>query len=87
MDLAQAFFLMKALKGNLPAKSAVDQKWVTDFHSILEAVEKETGSDLSVFRVQSVALFHPAISARRASRHGPGQVLYSNKTVIERERL
>jgi len=39
MDLTQAFFLLQSLQQNIPNFSDVDQKWVGDFHSILDAVE------------------------------------------------
>lgn len=91
MDLAQAYFLLKSLKDNVPDFHEVEQKWVDDFHGILEAVSKETGSDLTAFRVDASDLHHPVVSVRPGfARHGrivPGQVQYGEKTVIERARL
>jgi hypothetical protein len=88
MDLAQAFFLLQSLRQNIPNFSDVEKKWVDDFHSILNTVEKETGSDLSAFRVQQSELHHPVASVTRGSRRGgPGQVRYSERIVIERTRL
>jgi len=88
MDLAQAFFLLQSLKKNLPDTHEVGQKWVTDFHSILDTVEKETGADLSAFRAQEADLYHPVVSVRRASRFGQrGHVDRSKAIVIERRRL
>jgi len=86
MDLPQAYFLLKSLKENLP-NHEVGQKWVDDFHSILDTVEKETGADLSAFRVQQSDFYHPVVSVSRASRRGPGQVRRSSRTVVERTRL
>jgi hypothetical protein len=88
MDLAQAFFLLQSLKQNLPSSSNVNQKWVDDFHSILDNVEGVTNSNLSAFRVQPSELHHPITSVRRGSyRGGPGQVHYSKQVVVERARL
>lgn len=86
MDLAQAYFLLKSLKDNTPNSHEVEQKWVDDFHSVLDTVEKETGADLAAFRVDPSDLFNPAISATRGyarrGRIAPGVVRYSNRTVI-----
>jgi hypothetical protein len=88
MDLAQAFFLLRSLKQNLPYSSNVEQKWVDDFHSILDTVEKVTSSNLRAFRVQPDELHHPIASVTRGSRrYGPGQVRYSKEVVVERARL
>jgi len=87
MDLPQAYFLLKSLKENLPEWPQVAPKWVDDFHAILDAVEEETDVDLSAFRVPEGDVYHPVVSVRRASRHGPGQVRRSSKTAIDRTRL
>jgi hypothetical protein len=87
MDLEQAYFLLQSLKQNIPNYSEVDQKWVVDFHSILDTVEKETGSDLNAFRVSQSDLHHPIASVTRATRRAPGHVRYSERIVIERARL
>jgi hypothetical protein len=59
MDLMQAFLLLKSLKENLPNDFAVEKKWVDDFHSILSAVESETGADLTPFRVPPGDIYNP----------------------------
>jgi hypothetical protein len=91
MDLAQAYFLLRSLKDNTPDSHEVDQKWVDDFHSLLDTVEKETGTELAAFRVDASELFHPAIGATRGyARRGrivPGVVRYSNKMVVTRTRF
>jgi|SRR5580658_10923901 hypothetical protein len=91
MDLAQAYFLLKSLKENTPDTFEVEQKWVDDFHTILDTVGKETGEDLLAFRVEANDLHHPVVGGTRAyARHGrivPGQVRYGSKTVVERARL
>jgi hypothetical protein len=88
MDLAQAFFLLQSLRQNVPNSSQVGQKWVDDFHSILDTVEKETGANLTAFRVQQTDLYHPVISTRRASRYGrAGHIDRSKAIVVERARL
>jgi hypothetical protein len=84
-------FLLKSLKDNTPNSLEVDQKWVDDFHSVLDTVERETNGDLAAFRVDPSDLFNPAVSATRGyARRGrivPGVVQYSNRTVITRTRL
>ena len=89
MDLPQAYFLLESLKKNIPDSFEVDQKWVNDFHAILDTVEKDTGNNLDAFRVPQGELHHPIVSVRRASRHGqPGEVRRSTtRTVVERARL
>ncbi len=91
MELAQAYFLLKSLKDNIPDRHEVEQKWVDDYHSIVDAVAKEAGVDLTAFRVDASELHHPVISARRGfalrGRVVPGSVQYGSKTVIERSRL
>jgi hypothetical protein len=91
MDLAQAYFLLKSLKDNTPDTHEVDQKWVDDFHTLLDTVERETGADLAAFRVDPSDLFHPSTGATRGyARRGrivPGVVHYSNRTVIARTRF
>jgi hypothetical protein len=91
MDLAQAYFLLKSLKDNIPDHYEVEQSWVDDYHSILDTVAKETASDVTAFRVDASDLHHPVVSARRGFARGgrivPGSVQYGSKTVIERSRL
>jgi hypothetical protein len=91
MELAQAYFLLKSLKDNIPDRHELEQKWVDDYHSIVDAVAKETGADLNAFRVDASELHHPVIAAHRGfARRGrvvPGSVQYGSKTVIERSRL
>ncbi len=91
MDLTQAYFLLKSLKDNIPDTHEIDEKWVSDFHKILDTVEKETDSDLTAFRVDASELFHPQTGASRAyARRGrivPGIVHYSERNVIKGTRF
>jgi hypothetical protein len=83
MDLTQSFFLLKSLKENLPDEFRIERKWVGDFHSILDTVEKETGFDLGAFRVGQDDLSRPAISRNPMT----GTTTYSKVLMIERTRL
>jgi hypothetical protein len=88
MDLTQAFFLLQSLKDNIPHHSEIAKKWVDDYHSILDTIEKESGADLSAFRVPEADFHRQAIAARRGSfRGGPGQVQYSDNIVVSQARL
>jgi hypothetical protein len=88
MDLAQAFFLLQSLKENMPHTSDIAKKWVDDYHSILDTVEKETGTNLSPFRVPETDFQRQVVSARRGSfRGGPGHVQYGDNVVVSHARL
>ncbi len=87
MDLAQAYFLLKSLKDNVPNSHEVDQQWVNDFHSLVDTVEKETGTDLAAFRVDGSELHHPVVAVTPGTRRGPGKVRYGNGIVVKRTRL
>lgn len=83
MDLAQAYALLNSLKQNLPTTFEVERRWVDDFHSILDAVEKTTGADTYAFRVPPDEL-HPEVSG---GNYLEGTTDYSGRTVIERSRF
>ncbi len=83
MYLTQSFFLLKSLKENLPDEFRVEKKWVDDFHSILDTVEKETGFDLEAFRVGQDDLSRPAISRNPMIE----TTTYSKVLMVERTRL
>lgn len=88
MDLAQAYFLLQSLKDNIPHHSEIDQKWVKDYHDILDAIETNTGFDLKAFRVPDTEVHHPVIGARRGSfRGGLGQVTYGKNLTVPHARL
>lgn len=47
----EAFARLKGLKANIPQYSELDMKWVEEYHSILDLLEKETAKDFSNFKV------------------------------------
>ena len=47
----EAFARLQGLKTNIPQSLNVDMKWVEEYHSILDVLEKETGNDFSNFKV------------------------------------
>lgn len=49
--LAQAYARLSALKTNLPETYTVEQKYVSEFHSILQVLERVSQCDLGSFRV------------------------------------
>ena len=91
MELAQAYFLLKSLKDNIPNHHEVDQHWVDDFHGLLDSIEKETGTSLSAFRVNQGELHHPVVAVTPGfARHGrivQGRVHRGSSIVVERTRL
>ncbi len=47
----QAYSRLVALKSNLPGGITVGQKYVVEFHDILDTLEKEPGQNYDVYRV------------------------------------
>jgi len=56
VKLAQAYALLTALKANLPKNYTIEQKYVDQFHSVLNTLEKESGHKLDDFRIPSSEL-------------------------------
>jgi hypothetical protein len=50
VNFKQAYSLPVALKNNLPGSLTVDEKYVDQFHTILDVLEKESGHNLDAFR-------------------------------------
>ena len=86
MDLAQALFLLKSLQKNIPNDYEVDRKWVDDFHSILDSVEKDTEADLSAFRIQPSELHRRVLGTAPIGPNMQRETKYGG-TVVERARL
>jgi sulfate adenylyltransferase subunit 1 (EFTu-like GTPase family) len=86
-DFAKAYAQLISLKQNLPNAGEVTTRWVDDFHSILETVERETGEDLKAFRVPHDDIHRQRISVRRGTRRAPGSVTYGSNMVVSRSRL
>jgi len=47
----EAYSRLKSLKANIPQYKELEMKWVSEYHSILDVLEKETGKDFSNFKV------------------------------------
>ncbi|HEV1994517.1 MAG TPA: hypothetical protein VGR03_09305 [Candidatus Acidoferrum sp.] len=83
MNVKQAYSLLRALKNNLPGSITVDQKYVTQFDIILDALEKESGQSLDAFRVPGSELRHTAKSKNTLT----GEVSYSESPECHRSFL
>ena len=46
-ELYEAFYRLNAMKAQLPFDSVVDEKYIAEFNSIVDRLERATGSDLS----------------------------------------
>lgn len=86
MDLAQALFLLRSLRGNIPNDYEVDRKWADDFHSILDSVEEETQADLRAFRIQSSDVHRRVLGTAPTGPNMERETKYGG-SVVERSRL
>ena len=50
-ELIEGYARLKALQSNLPDRSSVEEKYVAEFHSILNLLIQTSGLDLSNFRI------------------------------------
>ena len=82
-QLAQAYARLKSLKDNLPKTFEVDQKYVAEYHQILDTLQAVSGSDLKSFRVSPNEI-HPETSG---GNYITGEVHYSGRQVCERNYL
>jgi hypothetical protein len=69
-ELIHALATLSALKENLPAPTQVSEKYVNEFHEVLEGLARSTGSDLRRYRVPPDELRHivTSIAPRRLRR-------------------
>ena len=51
--LVEAYSRLKALKGNLPDRQTVSERYIVEFHSILDQLMKISQVNLNNFRVLS----------------------------------
>ena len=51
IKLRQAFARLKALTEHLPDDDEIEDKYVNDYHALLDTIQAETGQDFSHFRV------------------------------------
>jgi hypothetical protein len=47
----EAYARLKSLKANIPQHRELEMKWVSEYHSILDVLENETGKDFGNFKV------------------------------------
>ncbi|MGA7968074.1 MAG: hypothetical protein WB983_05540 [Terriglobales bacterium] len=86
-DFAKVYAQLLSLKQNLPNAGEVTKRWLDDFHSILDTVEKETGEDLKAFRVPQEDVHPQLISVRRGTRRAKGSATYGSNMMVSRARL
>lgn len=79
-----AYARLNSLKANLPDHHEVHEKWVAEFHAVLDLLEAVTGQSLASFRVPSAEVRPRVTSVRMATRHTPGKVSYSRDNYCER---
>jgi hypothetical protein len=79
-QLAQAYARLKSLKENLPKTFEVDQKYVAEYHQILDLLEKASGGDLKAFHLAQSEI-HPETSG---GNYITGETHYSGRHVCER---
>lgn len=49
--LSQAYCRLAALQSNLPDGLHADQRYIEEFHNILDTLEKESSTNLGAFRI------------------------------------
>lgn len=79
-QLAQAYARLKSMKDNLPKTLEVENKYVAEYHQIIDLLESASGSDLKAFRVPQSEI-HPETSG---GNYITGEVHYSGRQVCER---
>lgn len=78
-ELAQAYARLKSMKDNLPKTFELDEKYVVEYHQILDTLQSVSGSDLRNFRVPESEI-HPEVSGGNMIT---GTVDYSGRQVCE----
>jgi len=77
IKLNQAISRLHSLNTNLP-KGDIEEKYVTDYHSILSVIEKEANYDLTPFKISMAELQHQ-VTGRRV---GPRLSRYDNEPAV-----
>jgi hypothetical protein len=67
-SVSQANPWLMALKNNLPSGITVDQKYVAEFHSILDTLKKESGQNFDDYRVPESELRRRTTSKNTLTR-------------------
>ncbi|MGB9180757.1 MAG: hypothetical protein WCB68_16110 [Pyrinomonadaceae bacterium] len=85
--LKYAINRLHSLNDNLP-RGSIEEKYVADYHSILNIIEQEADMDLSAFRIPDLELKHHITSQRigpRLLRHSRGpDTTYSKERYCDR---
>jgi hypothetical protein len=82
--LFEAYARLNSLKANLPDHYEVHEKWVAEFHAILDLPEAETGCRLAGFRIPQPEVRPRVVAVRMATMRRAGQVTYSRENYCER---
>jgi hypothetical protein len=68
VTINQAYAKLEALKTHLPEGLCVEEKYVREYHEILTVLERETGINLSSFRVPREEIGPKVVSSNRLER-------------------
>lgn len=58
VKVAQAYALLTSLRDNLPKDFTIEEKYVEQFHAVLETLERESSHKLDSFRVPASEVRH-----------------------------
>ena len=82
--LFQAYARLNSLKVNLPEHYEVHEKWVMEFHAILDLLQAEPGYDLLSFRVPAPEVRPRVEAVQMATMRRPAKVYHSSDNYCER---
>jgi hypothetical protein len=85
--LFEAYARLNSLKTNVPNGFEVHEKWVEEFHTVLDLLETSTGHYLRNFRIPSPEIKPTVIAARMGTARRPGSATYSKDNYCERSFL
>jgi hypothetical protein len=77
--LRRAYSRLLALKQNLPKSSSVEEKYVREYHAIIDSLEKE-GFELTEFKISVSEVRNRVTSYNYLS----GEKMYSDKRYVEK---
>ncbi len=80
-QIAEAYARLAALKENLPAEA--EEKYVTEFHSILDQLEKAAGANLSSFRIPASELRKKIVAQAPKDEYGVENI-YTDERFCDR---
>jgi hypothetical protein len=78
-----AWAQLEALRKNLPEQ--VEEKHVSEFHSILNLLHEATSEDISSFRIPEEEVKPIIAGVLRPTRRRPGHTTYSSKKYCDRD--